>query len=484
MRRHWRRAAGCLVLVALLSGCGARGQGRTGPAVALERQRPPNIVLIVADDLGWTDLGAYGSRYYETPNLDRLAREGLRFTAAYANPNCAPTRAALMTGRYGPRTGVYTVGTGARGLDRFRSMTPVENVTALPLEEVTFAEALRDAGYTTAHIGKWHLGGAGYRPEDQGFDANVAGNGSGSPRGGYFSPYENPQLPDGPTGEYLTDRLAAEAVDFIRQNARRPFLLYLPFYAVHTPIQGSPDLIAKYEAKSGEAGHGHPAYAAMIESLDQAVGRVVEALDDLNLRESTAVFFYSDNGGVGGYSAAGVHARLEVTSNAPLRGGKGMLYEGGVRVPLIARIPGVTPEGSTSNVPVMCVDFFPTLLEIARADFRADRPLDGVSFVDLLRGMDRDAAAQPPIYWHFPGYLEGVAEEGEWRMTPGGAIRAAGYKLIEHFETDEVELYDLEDDIGEQHDLADVQPDVVEQLRGRLEAWRVSVGAQMPTMKE
>lgn len=483
MRCHVRRAAGCAALVLLLTGCGARGQGRTSPTVGLERQRPPNIVLIVADDLGWTDLGSYGSAYYETPNIDRLAREGMRFTAAYANPNCAPTRAALMTGRYGPRTGVYTVGTGARGLERFRQMTPVDNVTDLPLQEMTFAEVLRDAGYATANIGKWHLGGPGHRPGDQGFGVNVAGNGSGSPRGGYFSPYENPQLPDGPNGEYLTDRLAAEAVRFIHENARQPFLLYLPFYAVHTPIQGKPGLIARYEAKPGGAGHGNPTYAAMIDSLDQGVGRVLKALDELGLSDSTAVFFYSDNGGVGGYSAAGVRARLEVTSNAPLRGGKGMLYEGGVRVPLIARVPGSTPPGSTSDVPVMCVDFFPTLLEIARADFRSDRPIDGVSFFDVLRGMEPAAATRPPIYWHFPGYLEGVAEEGEWRTTPAGAIRAGHYKLIERFDTGEVELYNLQDDIRERNNLADARPAIAEQLRGQLETWRVSVGAEMPAMK-
>lgn len=473
-----------MALIAVLTGCGARGQSRPSPTVGVERQRPTNIVLIVADDLGWTDLGSYGSRYYETPNIDRLAREGIRFTAAYANPNCTPTRAALMTGRYGTRTGVYTVGTGARGLERFRLMTPVDNVTDLPLEEITFPEVLRDAGYATAHVGKWHLGGPGHLPEEQGFGSNVAGNGSGSPRGGYFSPYKNPQLPNGPEGEYLTDRLAEEAVAFIHQNAQQPFLLYLPFYAVHTPIQAKGDLISKYEAKSGEAGHGNPAYAAMIDSLDQGVGRVLDALDELSLNDSTAVFFYSDNGGVGGYSATGVRARLEVTSNAPLRGGKGMLYEGGVRVPLIARIPGVTPPGTTSTVPVMCVDFFPTLLEIAGANVRSDRPIDGVSFHDVLRGMEPDPLARPPIYWHFPGYLEGVAEEGEWRATPSGAIRAGNHKLIERFETGGLELYDLEEDIGERNNLADSQPEVVEQLRSQLETWRLSLGAEMPTMKQ
>ncbi|MPY91364.1 MAG: sulfatase-like hydrolase/transferase [Luteitalea sp.] len=484
MQWHLLRAAGQMALaVLLLAGCSAHSQGRLKPPPQVEEQRPPNIVLIVADDLGWTDLGSYGSTYYETPNIDRLVAEGMRFTAAYANPNCTPTRAALMTGRYGARTGVYTVGSGARGLERFRLMTPVDNITDLALEEITFPEVLRGAGYATTHIGKWHLGGVGHLPEDQGFDVNVAGNDSGSPRGGHFSPYENPQLPDGPNGEYLTDRLAAEAVELIHRNAQQPFLLYLPFYAVHTPIQAKPDLIARYKTKPDEAGHSNPEYAAMIDSLDQGVGRVLAALDEMNLTDSTVVFFYSDNGGVGGYSAAGVSARLEVTSNAPLRGGKGMLYEGGVRVPLIARIPGVTPPGSTSNVPVMCVDFFPTLLEIAGAELRSDRPIDGVSFHDVLRGMESDPLSRPPIYWHFPGYLEGVADEGQWRTTPAGAIRAGHHKLIEFFETGTAELYDLEEDIGERNNLAESQPELVEQLRRQLEEWRLAVGANMPAMK-
>ena len=268
--------------------------------------RPPNIVLIVADDLGWTDLGSYGSGFYETPNIDSLARDGTRFTSAYANPNCAPTRAALMTGRYSPRTGVYTVASGARGREEYRRMVPPENATDLPVAEVTFAELFQDAGYVTAHMGKWHLGTDTFGPTAQGFDVNVGGNQTGGPSGGYFSPYQNPQLLDGPEGEHLTSRLATEAVSFIESNRDRPFLLYLPFYAIHFPIQARPELIEKYAGRKPVRGQHHPVYAAMVQSLDEAVGRVLEALDELELRDQTAVFFYSDNGGVGGYSEARV----------------------------------------------------------------------------------------------------------------------------------------------------------------------------------
>ena len=456
-----------------------QGSVAAAPAQAAPPAARPNIVLIVADDLGWTDLGVYGSAYYETPRIDRFASRGLRFTNAYANPNCAPTRAALQTGRYGPRTGIYTVDSGARGLEAFRRMIPVENVTSLALDEVTFAERFRDAGYATAHIGKWHLGGGEYLPTRQGFDVNVAGNATGSPKGGYFSPYENPQLPDGPVGEYLTDRLASEAVTFLRANRAKPFLLSLSFHAVHQPIQGKPELVRKYKAKPPAGGHGNPDYAAMVEALDTNVGRVLDALDELGLAGNTIVIFYSDNGGVGGYRAAGVNA-TDLTDNAPLRGGKGMLYEGGVRVPLIVRHPGRAPAGGESSLPVMCVDFFPTLLELAGLPPETAREIDGVSFAGELLGQP-GAGERPPLYWHFPGYLEaGGAKSGSWRTTPAGAIRQGRYKLIEFFETGAVELYDLERDIGERHNLADTEPARARQLKTLLADWRARLKAPMP----
>ena len=461
--------------VALMASAGgaARGQEPTRP----------NLVLLLADDLGWTDLGAYGSRFYETPHIDRLAAEGMRFTAAYANPNCAPTRAALMTGRYGPRTGVYTVGSGARGQERHRRLIPAPNETELALEEVTFAELLEQAGYATALMGKWHLGTGDHDPERQGFDVNVAGNQTGSPRGGYFSPYDNPQLPDGPEGEHLTDRLSSEAARFIDKHAGEPFLLYLPYYSVHTPIEAKPKLVSKYDSKPPAGKHWHAAYAAMVETLDDGVGRVLDALDRNGLAERTVVIFSSDNGGVGGYADAGVDNRIEVTHNAPLRGGKGMLYEGGIRVPLIVRYPSVVAAGSTSDLPVSSVDLFSTILDLAGVEPPQDRPIDGVSFRPALAGRE-GTSARPPLYWHFPGYLEARAEKGAWRTTPAGAIRGGDWKLIEFFETGEIELYNLIQDVGERNDLARERPEKAAELRRELAEWRDRLEAPMPQRKD
>ena len=467
------RTIAVLALTVPLAGLPAGAQGSR-----------PNIILIMADDLGWTDLSSFGSKYYETPNIDSLAAAGMKFTSAYACPHCAPTRAALMSGRYCPRTGVYTVGSGARGLDKFRKMIPAPNKTDLPLGEVTIAEALKAAGYTTAHMGKWHLGDGEYLPTNQGFDLNIAGNERGAPgRGGYFSPYDNPNLPDGPEGEYLTDRLSEEAVRFITANKDKLFFLYLPYYAVHTPITGKPALIAKWKRKKPVGGHGNPAYAAMIDSLDQGVGRVLATLDRLNLSDNTVVMFYSDNGGVGGYERAGVAMNVEITDNAPLRGGKGMLYEGGVRVPLIVRYPGVAAPGSVCEEPVINVDFHPTLLEIARAKGDPGRQLDGTSFLSLLRSPEKAAGERPPLYWHFPGYLQGKEDIGAWRTTPAGVIRVGDYKLLEFFETGTIELYNLKDDISEENNLAGKMPDKAKDLHRKLIAWRKATNAPMPVMK-
>jgi arylsulfatase A-like enzyme len=310
----------------------------------------------------------------------------------------------------------------------------------------------------------------------------VAGNETGSPKGGYFSPYENPQLPDGPEGEYLTDRLASEAISFLTANRGRPFLLSLSFHAVHQPIEGKPELIRKYMAKKPAGGHANPDYAAMVEALDTNVGRVLDALDELGLAGNTIVIFYSDNGGVGGYQAAGVPAR-NLTDNAPLRGGKGMLYEGGIRVPLIVRQPGQPRAGGVSSLPVMCVDFFPTLLELAGLQEERGREIDGFSFADEIIGKPR-TRSRPPVYWHFPGYLEaGPAKSGEWRTTPAGAIRQGNYKLIEFFDTGAVELYDLERDIGERNNLAPAEPATVRELMALLAGWRARLKAPMPVFK-
>ena len=459
----------CLgVLLLLAGGFAATGcdQNKSSPL------RPPNIILIYIDDLGWNDVGFNGSRFYETPHIDALARSGIVFSNAYANaPNCAPSRASLMTGQYTPRHKIYTVGRSARGQEEDRQMIPAANTLMLANEYETLAEKLREAGYATAHVGKWHLGGDGFHPEDQGFDVNIGGYASGSPRGGYFPPYQNEKLPDGPSNEYLTDRLTEEALAFMGRNATRSFFLHLAHYAVHTPIQAKSELIAKYERKVPTDAQDNPTYAAMIESMDQSVGRVLEQLDSLGLTQNTVVIFSSDNGGA-----------MQATSNAPLRGFKGMLYEGGIRVPLAVRWLGTIAPGRVDDSPVIGSDLYPTLLDIADAT-PPSHPVDGISLKPLL--INHEAVAVPrSLYWHFPAYLESPSGfPGPWRTTPVGAIRRGQYKLIEFFETGEVELYDLASDIGESVNLAPLQPALAEDLRARLGAWREAIGADMPTPK-
>lgn len=438
----------------------------------------PNIVWIVADDLGWTDLECYGSGYYQTPNLNRLSDQGLRFTNAYScGPNCAPTRACLMTGLYSPRHGIFTVGSAARGNAKYRRLEPPQNQTVLASEFRTVASLLAEAGYVTTHFGKWHLGAPGQAgPLEHGFSVNVGGNKSGHPKS-YFSPYRNPQLPDGPEGENLTDRLADEVVKFIRQRPDQPFLAYVPFYAVHTPIQAKADVAKKYRERDAVRGHHNPKYAAMIETLDDGVGRILACLDELELADSTIVIFSSDNGGLGGYRDAGIAGGSEITSQAPLRGGKGMLYEGGIRVPLIVRWPNHTPTGATTDEPVTSVDFLPTLVSIAS---RQEPPhSDGISLVPILEDATH-SLPERPLFWHFPAYLEANARQGSWRTTPAGAIRLGPWKLIEFFEDEHVELYHLPTDISEKNDLAEQQPKVREDLLRRLKQWRSDVAAPMP----
>ncbi|QDV35026.1 sulfatase [Tautonia plasticadhaerens] len=431
-------------------------------STANARDRPPNVVVILIDDLGWTDLACFGSDLYETPNLDRLASEGMRFTDAYAACTvCSPTRAAVMTGKYPARLHLTD---WIHGHDRPKAkLRPPEWTEYLPLEEVTMAEALAPLGYASASVGKWHLGDEpGRWPDHHGFTENVAGYGKGSPPS-YFSPYEIPTLDDGPEGESLTDRLAEEAVRFIEANADRPFLLYLPHYAVHTPLQAKEDLVEHYREKiTPGVRHDNPVYAAMVHSMDEAVGRVVGAIDRLGLAEQTLILFTSDNGGL---------ELRDVTDNHPLREGKGSSYEGGVRVPMIARWPGVVPPGTTCDEPVISTDLFATALEVSGAVGHGELP-DARSLVPLLRDpdatLDRDA-----LYWHYPHYHPGGA-------TPYSAIRARDWKLVEFFEDDRVELYHLAEDLGEADDLASAMPEKAEELRGRLASWRESVGAQPP----
>lgn len=443
----------------------------TPPVARTAPQRKPNIVLIVADDLGWKDVGFMGSRYYETPHLDKLAGQGVVFTHAYSNgPNCAPTRASLVSGQYSPRHGIYTVGNPNRGKARDRKLIAIPNKTTLDPEVVTIAEALKPAGYVSASMGKWHLGNDPERgPCGQGFDVNVGGFEAGHPRS-YFSPYRNPVLEDGPKGEYLTDRLTTEALKFIEANRRHPFFLYLPHYAVHTPLQAKKDMIAKYKNKTPSNGQGNAVYAAMVESLDRGVGAILQKLDELELSDNTVVMFTSDNGGV-----------RTITSMEPLRGGKGMLYEGGVRVPLTVRWPGKIEPGRTCKEPVISLDFYPTLLEIAGAAAPKDQTLDGQSFVGPMTG--RGALGARCLFWHFPAYLQGKAKGARdplFRTRPAGAIRQGPWKLIEYFEDGALELYNLDDDIGETRNLAAEQPNRTRWLHETMLSWRKSVRAPVP----
>jgi arylsulfatase A-like enzyme len=435
---------------------------------------PPNVIFILADDLGWTDLGCQGSKFYQTPNIDRLAAGGMRFTNGYScGPNCAPTRAALMTGQYGPRTGTYTVGS----IDRFewqsRPLRPIDNVRELPLDRTTIAAALKQAGYATGMFGKWQLGNdAKHHPGQRGFDEAIVSEGK------HFAFETRPPV-EHPADEYLADFLTDRAIDFIRRHRAGPFFLYLPHYAVHGPHEAKAELIARFRDKPAAGGHHDPTYAAMIASLDESVGRIVATLDELEIADDTLVIFSSDNGGVGGYRRAGVNANA-ITDNAPLRGGKGMLHEGGIRVPYLFRWPGTVRAGAVCEAPINSVDLFPTLLELAGA--RApEQPLDGTSYAKLLRG-EADELERDAIYWHFPGYLG--ARGDSWRTTPVGVVRSGDWKLMEYFEDGRLELYNLREDAGETTNLAKQQAQRAGELQARLAAWRKSIGAKMPQPNE
>lgn len=430
----------------------------------------PNIVFFFIDDMGWTDVGFMGSDNHETPHIDKLAAEGLVFTSAYAAaPNCAPSRACLMSGQYTPRHGIYTVGDPKRGNHSQRKLEPTPNKTVLGDDFITIAESLHTNGYVSASMGKWHLGAD---PTTQGFDVNIAGKEWGSPSGGgYHSPYKYPNLVNKDPGEYLTDRLTAEACKFIEANKDGPFFLYLTHYAVHTPIQGRADLVKKYEAKPKPEHHKNAKYAAMVESVDHSVRDVLAKLEELELVDRTIVLFFSDNGGY-----------LGATSNYPLRGGKGMLYEGGIREPMIVRWPGITKPGTKCDEPVIGVDFYPTLLEVTGTTPPKDYTLDGTSFARLLASPEA-SLARNAIFWHFPCYLQGSGDPhgGPFRTTPAGAIRQGDWKLIEWFETGRQELYNLSDDLSEKNDLSKSNSDKRQELYEAMLAWRERVNAPVPT---
>jgi len=458
-------SAVCVTLCLILAGC---NEGARPKLPAAKVTRPPNVVFILADDYGWADLHCYGSTFYQTPNLDNMARQGLRFTDAYAAcPVCSPTRASILTGRYPARLHLTDWLPGRPDRPDQKLLRP-KFEQQLPLDEITLAEALKPAGYVSASIGKWHLGGPGFWPEEQGFDVNVGGWTAGSPRS-YFSPYMNPKLPDGPEGEYLTDRLTDEAINFIEQNKDRRFFLYLPHYAVHIPLGAKEAMIEKYRKLADPANPQHnPIYAAMIQSLDEGVGRILKKLDELKLSGETLVIFTSDNGGLSVKEGANTPA----TSNAPLRAGKGYLYEGGIREPLIVRWPGVVQPGRLSHERVISTDYFPTILQACGVNVDSGRVLDGVSLLPLLQG----TGPIPPrdLFWHYPHY----ANQGG---HPGGVVRSGDWKLIEFYEDNHLELYNVKDDIGEMTNRAAAKPDLANELRQKLHAWRESVGAQMTT---
>jgi arylsulfatase A-like enzyme len=435
----------------------------------------PNIVYILADDLGWTDTATYGSKYYETPNIDRLAAQGMKLTRYHNCQNCQPSRAALMSGQYGPRTGIYTVGSIGRFEWEGRPLRPVDNVEQLPLEKITIAQSLKQAGYATAMFGKWHLGSGGdYHPGKRGFDEAIVSMGQ------HFDFKTNPKT-DYPKGQYLADFLTDHAVDFIKRKKDGPFFLYLPHYAVHTPHDAKEELIAHFKPKPGVGGHNNPTYAAMIASVDESVGRVMKTLDELGIADNTVLIFSSDNGGVGGYVREGVKASGDITDNAPLRSGKGSLYEGGTRDPFVVRWPGRISPGSTCDVPAIHVDVYPTFLEIAGAKAPVGYVLDGESLVPLLRD-GRATLKRDAIYQHFPGYLGAGA--GSWRTTPVGLIEVGDWKLMEFFEDGRFELYNLKNDIGETKNLAKEMPDKVKELHAKMLAWRAAIKAPMPTKND
>jgi arylsulfatase A-like enzyme len=452
------------------------------PAAAADR---PNVVFFLADDLGQRDLGSYGSTFYETPNLDRVAREGARFTDAYAAcPVCSPTRASIMTGQWPQRTGITDyIGAPTRPEQwkRNTKSLPAPYTDRLALDAPTLAKAMKGAGYATFFAGKWHLGPEGHWPENQGFDINMGGIDKGGPYGGkrYFSPYGNPRLTDGPDGEHLPARLATETAKFIEANKDRPFFAYYSFYDVHTPLMAREDLRKKYEEKRARLGlaekwgreeprdvrlvQEHAVYAAMVEAMDLAVGKVLAKLDELGLAKNTIVIFTSDNGGLS-------TSEGWPTSNLPLRGGKGWMYEGGIREPLLVRWPAVVKPGSVVSTPVSSPDFFPTLLEAAGAKPQASQVLDGVSLMPVLKG---GTLPERALFWHYPHY-------GNQGGAPAAAIRRGDWKLIEWQEDGRTELFNVALDISEQTDLSAKEPQRVTQMRDELHAWQKQVGAKFP----
>ena len=480
-----RQLVSLIAFACVFTGCSAPRPDQDAPPTR------PNVLFVLADDLGYHDLGSTGSAFYETPNIDQIARQSMVFTQGYATCQvCSPSRASILSGKFPARHGITDyigapADTAWRRQQRFTQLLPPDYLRQLPAEYTVLPEALKEIGYRTFFAGKWHLGGEGSWPTDHGFDTNVGGWELGYPRGGFFSPYDNPNLTNGPAGENLSLRLAQETVNFLRTNnpteTGQPVFAFLSFYAVHSPIQTTQALWRKYRdkavaqgvAESGyEMGHflpirqvqDNPVYAGLLATMDEAIGRVLTTLQELGLDENTIVVFTSDNGGVASGDAFS-------TSNLPLRGGKGYQFEGGIREPFFIKVPGLTDGGKTSDIPATGTDFYPTLLELVGAELRPDEHQDGVSLLPVLRGK---TIAERPLFWHYPHY-------GNQGGEPSSIVRLGDWKLIHYYEDGQQELYNLRQDPEEQQDLAAEHPDRVQQLGARLSAYLEEMNVRYPT---
>lgn len=444
-------------------------------------EKQPNFVFILVDDLGWADVKCnYPESFYETPNIDKLAESGVRFTNAYAaNPVCSPTRAALMTGKHPNRVNITDWIPGSD--PKMRPLLGPQDGTELALSEATLAEKLKEKGYKTCFVGKWHLGDEGFYPEDQGFDINIGGHHKGSPPGGYYSPYKNPKLTDGPVGEYLTDRLTNESIQFISENKKNPFLLYLSFYTVHTPIQAAKKQIDYFKEKRDKLALGkiphktegegftklmqeNAAYASMVNAMDENVGRILSALKEQGIDDNTWIIFTSDNGGL-----STLFRENAPTNNGPLRAGKGWCYEGGIRVPLIISGPDISNPGRTNANPAISMDYFTTILNLAGIDHDNG---DGENLVPVLK--ENKEIQREELFWHYPHY-HGSA----WK--PGSALRKGDWKFVIHYENNKMELFNLADDLAESNDLAEKYPEKVKEMKAILDAKLKDSNAKFPT---
>ena len=448
-----------LLLLMLLNSCNKE---------SLEK---PNIVLIVADDLGWSDLSYMGSEYYETPNIDKLSKSGMTFYNGYASSaNCAPSRATMLSGKYHTEHGIYTVRNSDRGSRKTRKIIPIETKTTLDLDFFVIPEMLREMGYTNGHFGKWHLGDVGFHPEQSGFDVNIGGNKHGGP-GGYFAPYPNPELENEPKGEYLTDRIGDEVVKFIDINKENNFFAYVPFFSVHTPIQSKPDYQKKYSNKDSNEYHNRADYAGMIQSLDENIGKILDKIDALNLSENTLIIFTSDNGGI-----------RAISNQYPLRAGKGSYYEGGIKVPMIFSWEGKIEAKTESYERVSNLDFYPTIKKLVGYNESID--LDGEDLTPIFKG---EKLKKRELYFHFPVYLEPYRVQLDsgtdplFRTRPGTVIIKDNWKLHHYYEDNKFELYDLEKDVSESENLSEINKEKKNELLIDLNNWRKTNNAPIPS---